>query len=60
MTTLHSNNLQLQSINTSVRNGITAVAGMLVYNSVNFRCKDFSTADCSSKLLAPGGTEHIE
>ena len=47
MTTLHSNNLQLQQINTSTRNGISASAGMLVYNTqADFRCMMEVTGDC--------------
>ena len=59
MTTLHSNNLQLQQINTSTRNGITAVAGMLVYNSqAGLQMYDGSQwQTVQANFSATGGTE---
>ena len=59
MTTLHSNNLQLQEINTSTRNGISAVAGMLVYNSqAGLQMYDGSGwVTVKSNFEASGGSE---
>ena len=59
MTTLHSNNLQLQQINTSTRNGISAVAGMLVYNTQSglqmYDGTNWQTVQAN--FSASGGTE---
>ena len=59
MTTLHSNNLQLQQINTSTRNGISASAGMLVYNTeAGLQMYDGSNwVTVKSNFEASGGTE---
>ena len=59
MTTLHSNNLQLQQINTSTRNGISAVAGMLVYNTQSgLQMYDGSQwQTVAANFSATGGTE---
>ena len=59
MTTLHSNNLQLQEINTSTRNGISAVAGMLVYNSqAGLQMYDGTNwQTVQANFSATGGTE---
>ena len=59
MTTLHSNNLQLQQINTSTRNGISASAGMLVYNTESglqmYDGTNWQTVQAN--FSATGGTE---
>ena len=59
MTTLHSNNLQLQQINTSTRDGISASAGMLVYNTqAGLQMYDGSSwQTVKANFSATGGTE---